>query len=617
MNAPNNQEGITVAGRVAPERQRTTITPNGHPSWPMLLLAGTEKSGKSYEAAKFSGSDLIGRTFWVEIGEGEGHHYGSVPGARYELVPHDGGFLDLLDAVRWAAWQPRGEDGKPNAIVLDSASILWDLVGDEQAVIARQRAAVRAARQKLPAPEPSDYTITSDQWNVAKRRWGMVIDALRHHDGPVIICARMDEVTLFDAAGQPTKDRTWKIQAERKLPFEVTGTVQLRGYRRAFLTGMRSLRLNIDPDATVPYPGFSLDKLMRDLGLHELPTAQRTYVAPRPEAYIEEHAAEVARLAERTSRSRDARRQAAQGQLPDADEVSTAIRTAFEFDGDKRKELVRVRSHYGASVLAQVQVTTPWGLTDANSAIDTALTHVPAPAPAKQSRPSEPKDSRPTEPSQPPPPQQQTPPEQPQPLNPREIEQYLTDALRDPEQGRALLTGLQKQCGPGQLRQTVVKTEWGTMEANSAIKLALLAIDDRLKSTPIEQPPATAAPAAEPTPPPAPAPEASGRPRAQMTAAERSRANSLAEAEFQAQMLGVSSMDFLDELLPEDATSIEQIRGGSRLLDHIKKYRPQVLEALREQGMTAAAEEYAKFGERVPARGINEFIRKVLQPNGR
>ncbi|MFI9052511.1 hypothetical protein [Streptomyces sp. NPDC053427] len=605
MNAPNNQEGITVAGRVAPERQRTTITPNGHPSWPMLLLAGTEKSGKSYEAAKFSGSDLIGRTFWVEIGEGEGHHYGSVPGARYELVPHDGGFLDLLDAVRWAAWQPRGEDGKPNAIVLDSASILWDLVGDEQAVIARQRAAVRAARQKLPAPEPSDYTITSDQWNVAKRRWGMVIDALRHHDGPVIICARMDEVTLFDAAGQPTKDRTWKIQAERKLPFEVTGTVQLRGYRRAFLTGMRSLRLNIDPDATVPYPGFSLDKLMRDLGLHELPTAQRTYVAPRPEAYIEEHAAEVARLAERASRSRDARRQAAQGQLPDADEVSAAIRTAFESDGDKRKELVKVRSHYGASILAQVQVTTPWGQTDANSAIGTALTHVPPSTPTQPSGPAEPNDSRQPQ-------QQQTRPEKPQQLNPREIEQYLTDALRDPEKGRALLTGLQEQCGPGPLRQTVVKTEWGTMEANSAIKLALLAIDARLKPAP-EQP---SAPAAEPTPPQTsePASVSPRPPRAHMTAEERAFANSLAEAAFQAQMLGVSSMDFLDELLPEDATSIEQIRGGSRLLDHVRTHRPQVLEALRSQGMTVAADEYAKFGERVPARGIHQFIKKVLQP---
>ncbi|WP_433860133.1 hypothetical protein [Streptomyces kronopolitis] len=595
-----------MAGRVAPERQRTTITPNGHPSWPMLLLAGTEKSGKSYEAAKFSGSDLIGRTFWVEIGEGEGHHYGSVPGARYELVPHDGGFLDLLDAIRWAAWQPRGEDGKPNAIVLDSASILWDLVGDEQAVIARQRAALRAARQKLPAPEPSDYTITSDQWNVAKRRWGMVIDALRHHDGPVIICARMDEVTLFDAAGQPTKDRTWKIQAERKLPFEVTGTVQLRGYRRAFLTGMRSLRLNIDPDATVPYPGFSLDKLMRDLGLHELPTAQRTYVAPRPEAYIEEHAAEVERLAVRTSRSRDARRQAAQGQLPDAEEVSTAIRTAFESDGDRRTELVKVRSHYGASVLAEVRVNTPWGHTDANSAIDTALTHLPQPAPAGSSRPTKPQASRQ--------PQQPTPPEQPQQLNPKEIEKYLIDALREPEKGRALLTGLQEQCGPGPLRQTVVKTEWGTMEANSAIKLALLAIDDRLKSAAPEHPSAPAAPPAEPPPPPGPAPATPQRPRAQMTAEERAFANSLAEAEFQAQMLGVNSMDFLDELLPENATSIEQIRGGSRLLDHVRTHRPQVLEALRSQGMTVAADEYAKFGERVPARGIKEFIKKVLQP---
>ncbi|MGW7090120.1 hypothetical protein ACWGH2_42425 [Streptomyces sp. NPDC054871] len=607
MNAPNNQEGITVAGRVAPERQRNTVRPTGHPSWPMLLLAGTEKSGKSYEAAKFSGSDLIGRTLWVEIGEGEGHHYGAVPGARYELVPHDGSFLDILDAVRWAAWQPRGEDGKPNAIVLDSASILWDLVSDEQAVIARRRAAERAeraARQKQVAPiDPTDYTITSDQWNVAKRRWGLVIDALRHHDGPVIICARMEEVTLFDGAGKPTKERTWKIQTERKLPFEVTGTIQLRGYRRAFLTGIRSLRLNIDPDATVPYPGFSLDKLMRDLGLHELPTAPRTYVAPRPEAYIEEHDAEAARLAEQNSHSRDARRQAARGNLPDSEEVARAIEAAFESDGDKRKALIKVRSHYGASVLTQVAVNTPWGNTNANAAIGRALKEISPPGP---SRPTGTDTSRP--------PEQQAPPE-PTPLNAKEFEQFLSQALRAPEKGRAMLTDLREKCEPGALRQTIVKTEWGTIEADAAIKMALLTIDERLNTAGREQSSDPAPPATEEAPPPPAEPETPQRPRAQRGAAERARDNALAEAEFQAQMLGVSSMDFLRSLLPAEATSITQIRGGSRLHDHVRIHRGEVLEALREHGLTKAADEYAKFGDRVPTPGIAEFLRKVLQPH--
>ncbi|MFD7764085.1 hypothetical protein [Streptomyces microflavus] len=607
MNAPNNQEGTTVAGRVAPEHQRTTHKPSGLPSWPMLLLAGAEKSGKSYEVAKFSGSDLIGRTLWIEVGEGEGHHYGAVPGARYELVPHDGSFRDILDAVRWAVWQPRGEDGKPNAIALDSASILWELVGDEQATIARRRAAQRAARAKQPAPpDPADYTITTDQWNVAKRRWAMVIDALRHHDGPVILCARMDEVTLFDAAGQPTKDRVWKVQAEKKLGFEVTGTVQLRGYKRAFLTGMRSLRLNIPPDQTVPYPGFSLDKLMRDLGLHELDTAPRTYVAPRPEAYVDEHDAEVARQAHRDTQTRDARQRASQGELPDSDEVAEAIRAAF--DGG-RVPLLEVRTHYGASTLQKIVIKTPWGSMDANSAIDSALLNLP---PAPSPTPPGSQASRPAQESGPPPAHAH--------LNAAEIETFINEALAHPNQGAQILTRLRGDCGEEPLQQTLVRTKWGTIDADSAITRALAQLAEPQQDYIPEQPPAPpaepSAASSEPPPPqfgtPMPPPEAPTR-GVRRSPSERARENLLAEVTFQARMLGQNTLDFVAALLPEGATSVEQVQGGSRLSDHIREHRPQVLAALVVQGMHKAAGEYAAFGDRVPA-NIGQFIKRTLHP---
>ncbi|MGW0562967.1 hypothetical protein ACWDZ4_20665 [Streptomyces sp. NPDC003016] len=586
-----------MAGRVAPERQRTTNKPNGSPSWPMLLLAGTEKSGKSYEAAKFSGSDLVGRTFWIEVGEGEGHHYGAVPGARYELVRHDGTYRDILDAVRWAAWQPRGEDGKPNAIVLDSVSILWELLGDEQAVIARRRAAERAARQKNPAPpDPTDYTITTDQWNVAKRRWALVIDALRHHDGPVILCARMDEVTVFDAAGQPTKDRTWKIQAEKKLGFEVTGTIQLRGYRRAFMTGMRSLRLNIPPDQIVPYPGFSLDKLMRDLGLHELETTPRTYVAPQPEAYIEEYDAEAVRLADQSNRSRDTRRQAAQGQLPDDDEVAEAIRSAFEGDGDKHQALVRVRAHYGATVLAQLVVTTPWGQMDANSAINTALLNLAPQGPLPGSTPRPPSEATP---------EAQTGRRVPPVPEAAEVEQRLADALGDPENTVAKLNTLRSHYGPGPLGQIIVRTEWGEIDANSAITTALMSHTERHQAPP---------PAPQQATEPAPTRTVARPSRTSMSVEERAQANMNAEVEFQGQMLGFgTTLEFVADLLPEGASSIDDIQGGSRLQDHIRKHRPEVIRVMKERNMIRAIEEYSKLGDRVPARNITKFIDGLLK----
>lgn len=57
-----------------------TRKPTGQVSWPFLLLAGAEKSGKSYAAAAFSASDLIGRTFWIEVGESDADMYGMSPG---------------------------------------------------------------------------------------------------------------------------------------------------------------------------------------------------------------------------------------------------------------------------------------------------------------------------------------------------------------------------------------------------------------------------------------------------------------------------------------------------------------------------------------------------------
>ena len=49
---------------------RRTRKPTGKASWPLVLLAGREKCGKSYTASKLSASDLIDRTLYIEIGEG-------------------------------------------------------------------------------------------------------------------------------------------------------------------------------------------------------------------------------------------------------------------------------------------------------------------------------------------------------------------------------------------------------------------------------------------------------------------------------------------------------------------------------------------------------------------
>lgn len=241
-----------------------TRKPTGKPSWPILLLAGGEKCGKSYSAAALSASDLVDRTFWIEVGEGSADQYGALPGARYEIVEHDGSYPSMLAAAKAVVAQP-SNPRKPHAVVVDSGTELWDLLCGEQQAIATSR---------------NKATITMDQWNAAKKRWRAFFDVLRGHNGPVIITARYEQVTVMDAKGQPTAQKEWKVRAEKNLAFEVDGTIEIPKPRQFYLNGMRSLTMQVPVGGHMKLADdFTLDKFLRDLGLAGN-TGERTYVAP-------------------------------------------------------------------------------------------------------------------------------------------------------------------------------------------------------------------------------------------------------------------------------------------------------------------------------------------------
>lgn len=250
----------------------TTRKPTGKAPWPMLLLAGVEKSGKSYACAALSASDLIDRTFYIEVGEGSADQYGALPGARYEIVEHDGSHAGILAACEAAVAEPM-TNGKPHAIIFDSASEYWALLSDEQASIAAKR---------------GKDTITMDQWNAAKKRWRKTIDALRSSKGPVILTARLDLVTVMDKGGKPTTEKQWKVRAEKDLPFEVDGVIELKEARRPVVAGIRTVAFNVPAGGIVPkdQAAFNLDGFLRSLNIDG---GDRVYI-PRnedPDAYRE------------------------------------------------------------------------------------------------------------------------------------------------------------------------------------------------------------------------------------------------------------------------------------------------------------------------------------------
>lgn len=310
----------------------TTRRPTGRPSWPILLLAGAEKAGKSWACAEASGSDLIGRTLWIGVGEDDPDEYGNVPGARFEIVEHDGTYRQILAAIEWAAAQDP-LDGRPNLLVVDSMTRLWDLLSD----MAQDQANARARRkQQTPnsrqaaATDDVEADIHMDLWNVAKGRWANVIDALRAHQGPALLTARLEEVTVMDR-GKPTQERTLKVKAEKSLPYDVAGIVQLPERGKAFLTGVKTTRMHI-PER-IPLPGFTVDKLWRSLGLADAETGPRRHSgihvahAQEPQARpAQQPSLDRAAAAPAASPGQEAvRRRTSQPAAADPDKLTTAL----------------------------------------------------------------------------------------------------------------------------------------------------------------------------------------------------------------------------------------------------------------------------------------------------
>ena len=252
---------------LSPPRERTTRKPSGLPSWPVLLLAGKQKAGKSFHAALAARSDLIGTTYWISFGEKDPDEYGAL--ADFEIVPHDGSIDDAREAIRWAAAQPR-VDGKPNLIVLDTATKLWDACKDLATFIAAQ-----PNRNKRDSA--GNLIVPSDIWNRVNAKWDRIVDALRSNDGPVIVTSRMDTATVFKD-GKPTQEKAEKIKGKAQLPYDVDAIIEMPERGKATLTGARSTILRLPERMELKdFDTTGVDGLWRSLGLANTQTAPAVY----------------------------------------------------------------------------------------------------------------------------------------------------------------------------------------------------------------------------------------------------------------------------------------------------------------------------------------------------
>lgn len=252
-------------------RKPTCVAP-----WPMTLTAGVQGAGKSWAAAAASASPLIDRTLWVPCGEDAPDDLGNLTGQRIEIAEHDGTWDDLLSTVAACVNEPTTQ--KPNMIVIDGMTAVWELLCDMAEAETRKR---------------GKGVVTMNLWNDANQRHRKLLNVLRNHNGPVVLTARMSLVTVIDDNGKPTTDKTWKIASQKNLPFEVDALVEMRSREEHWITKVRSVKFGESGDKPKIAPnGFSHGGLWAGMGIGGAPT-QRNHAPIEQVALDGDHNAQA------------------------------------------------------------------------------------------------------------------------------------------------------------------------------------------------------------------------------------------------------------------------------------------------------------------------------------
>lgn len=222
-----------------------TRKPTGQVAFPLILVEGEEKAGKSFMLAQATASPRIGRSFMLDLADGTMDEYASL--GDYEILIHDGTWSSMIGQIRAAAAEP-SDPAKPNLIGVDAGTLLWGLQKDRATQRARRS---RTAQAKLREDPDADIDVSMNYWNEAKDRWAELLRVLRMFPGIGIISALGREVTKVDSSGQPTREKEWSVDIEKTTPAASTAWIRIRRPHAATLVGIRKLGVEIPPQGLV------------------------------------------------------------------------------------------------------------------------------------------------------------------------------------------------------------------------------------------------------------------------------------------------------------------------------------------------------------------------------
>jgi hypothetical protein len=238
-----------------------TRKPTGIPPYPLVLIEGPEKSGKSYAAAEFTASDKIGQVYWIDLGEGAADEYAAIDGAKYLIVEHDGTWHDIMGQIGEIHAAAR-ESEKPVVLVVDSMTAEWELLKDWASKRARES---KFAQKQLREDPNAEVKPSMNLWNDAGDRHHQMMRLLMTFPGIVIMTARGKDVAALDSDGRPIpKAREYRVEGHKTLPYDASVWVRLSRDEPPTVIGCRSVKSGIRPGVDKPqrFPDFNLEHLI-------------------------------------------------------------------------------------------------------------------------------------------------------------------------------------------------------------------------------------------------------------------------------------------------------------------------------------------------------------------
>lgn len=344
-----------------------TRQPTGAVPWPLILIEGREKAGKSWACAEFSTSDRIGQMYWIDLGEGSADEYGAIPGANYLVVEHDGSFASLYGAVEeihTIAGQAAAAGEKPVVLTIDAMTAEWDLLKDWAANRAKGST---SNRKKLAADPNAEITVSTNYWNDANARHGKLMRLLMTFPGIVLVTARGKEVAVIGDNGQPVEGKkTYRVESHKNLAFDATCWVRVSRDAKAIVVGARSVHTGIRPGRDEPqvlHDDWNLEWLIFEaLRCDPAKAHVRDLVEAKPERTPEQIRDEVLDPATTSARLRELYRGEAKSMLgvlvPNEHDKEETLGTLIGRTGQARA------ASEPATPLQSAQIAALWAETD-------------------------------------------------------------------------------------------------------------------------------------------------------------------------------------------------------------------------------------------------------------